>query len=159
MALPFGITALHLLTAVFCKQSLATSDMAPKNMSQYIWRNLHVVKISDIKIISHSFALIRTYCVLISRCSNNRRLHSYCHINCGLTFVFWELNDSVLIHGVNSVVLSFQSQGCVMLYSLLFLILSGINFIFMHPMRLNVELPKWLQEQFLDAILSEINKC
>jgi hypothetical protein len=46
-----------------------------------------------------------------------------------------------------------------MLYSLLFLILSGINFIFMHPMRLNVELPKWLQEQFLDAILSEINKC
>jgi hypothetical protein len=46
-----------------------------------------------------------------------------------------------------------------MLYSLLFLILSEINFIFMHIMRLNVELLNWLQEQYLDAILSEINKC
>jgi hypothetical protein len=102
MALLFGITGLHLLTAVFWKQSLASSDMAPKNMSQYIWRHLYVVKISDIKIISHSFPLT-------SRCGNNRMLHSYCHIYYGLTFIFWGLKDSVLICGGNSVVLSFQS--------------------------------------------------
>ena len=147
MALLFGITVLRLLTALFWKQSLASSDMAPKNMSQYIWRHLHVVKISNIKIISHSFPLT-------SRCGNNRMLHSYCHIYYGLTFMFWGLNDTVLIYGRNSVVLSCQSQGSVMLYSFLFLILSGINVIFMHPMRLNGELLNWLQEQFLDAILS-----
>ena len=144
--LPFGITVLHQLTAVFWKLSLALSDMTPKNMSQYIWRNLHVDKTSDIKIISHSFALIRTDCVNISRYGNNRMLQSYCHTDYGITFMFWRLNVSLLFHERNSIVLSLQIYGCVMLYSFLFLILSGIHFTFMPPMRLNGELLKWLAE-------------
>jgi hypothetical protein len=102
MALPFVITVLRLLTALFWKQSLASSDMASKIMSQYIWLHLHVFKIINIKIISHSFPLI-------SRCGNNRMFHSYCHIDCGLTFMFCGLNDTVLFYGRNSVVLSFRS--------------------------------------------------
>jgi len=46
-----------------------------------------------------------------------------------------------------------------MLYSFLFLVLSGIHFTFTPPMRLNDELLMWFAERVLDAILSETNKC
>jgi hypothetical protein len=41
--------------------------------------------------------------------------------------MFWGLNDNVLIYERNSIIISFQSCGCVMLYSFLFLNLRGIH--------------------------------
>jgi hypothetical protein len=98
------------LTAIFCDFSLASSDMAPKNnMSQYMRLNLREVKTGDIKITSHSFAMTRTDYVIIARSGNNRMLQSYCHSECGLTFMLWGLNDTLLINKRNSMVLSFQN--------------------------------------------------